>query len=66
MFPGISEEESDVQDFDLIEASGNITTLNTGVATNGCDFFFGEGDIEAVNFDYDPLQLSNVHSGQVG
>ena len=65
-FSGISEEESDAQDLDLIETSGNLATVMAGVGINSnhSDFFFGDGDINPnINFDYDGL--GSIQNGQV-
>ena len=66
LFSGISEEESDVQDLDVVETSGNLTNLMPGVGVNGnhSDFFFGDGDIDQINFEYD--ELGGIQNGQVG
>ena len=55
-----------MQDLDLVETSGNLTNLMPGVGVNGnhSDFFFGDGDIDQINFEYD--ELGGIQNGQVG
>ncbi len=54
-----------MQDLDLVETSGGatLTSLIGGVGINGnhSDFFFGDGDMEQLTFDYETFgNLQNV------
>ena len=48
-----------------METSGNLASMMAGVGINGnhSDFFFGDGDIDQINFDYD--ELGSIQNGQV-
>ena len=64
MYLGISDEESDVQESEQQDTAGILTTIASGVGNNShSDFFFGDGDVEQCDFDYD--SIGNLANGQV-
>ncbi|KAK2168594.1 hypothetical protein NP493_1217g00023 [Ridgeia piscesae] len=53
---GVSDEESDAQDLELVQRSGTLTYIASGMGTsNHSDFFFGDGDMDQIVYECEPF-----------